>query len=210
MKLGIVGRTKDTYQYEKYLHTLNVPYITSLTMGELATCSGLIFPGGGDINPHLFHQTNEGSRHIDTELDLLQLRAFEQAHRAHIPILGICKGMQIINVGLGGTLIQDLSTSPIHTSTSRDVYHPTTIAKTSFLYELYGENVTVNSRHHQAVNQLGHELIPIQWCPDDSCIEAIMHSTLPILGVQWHPERLQSDFTTISGLPLFQHFLSFV
>ena len=98
MKIGIVGRHKDTYPYEKYLHTLNVPYITSLTMGELATCSGLLFPGGGDITPQLFHQANEGSHHIDTELDLLQLRAFQQAYVARIPILGICKGMQIINV----------------------------------------------------------------------------------------------------------------
>lgn len=210
MKIGIVGRVKDTYSYEKYLHTLKIPYITSLSMGELGTCDGLIFPGGGDITPQLFQQSIQGSQNIDTELDLLQLRAFELAYRSSLPILGICKGMQLINIGLGGTLNQHLNTSHIHTSPSQDLYHPTYVAEGSFLQKLYATEFVVNSRHHQSVNRLGQELIPIQWCPTDYCIEALMHTTLPILGVQWHPERLQPDSTTISGVPLFQHFLSFV
>lgn len=210
MKIGIVGRVKDTYSYEKYLYNLKIPYITSLSMGELGTCDGLIFPGGGDITPQLFQQSNQGSQNIDTELDLLQLRVFDLAFRSALPILGICKGMQLINIGLGGTLTQHLSTAPIHTSPSRDLYHPTYVAEGSFLQQLYDTEIVVNSRHHQAVNRLGQELIPIQWCPKDSCIEALMHTSLPILGVQWHPERLQPDETTISGVPLFQHFLSFV
>ncbi len=210
MKIGIVGRAKDTYSYEKYLHTLKIPYITSLSMGELGTCDGLIFPGGGDITPQLFQQSNQGSLNIDTELDLLQLRAFDLAFRSSLPILGICKGMQLINIGLGGTLTQHLSTATIHTSSTQDLYHPTYVAEGSLLAQLYSTEFVVNSRHHQAVNRLGEELIPIQWCQKDSCIEALMHTSLPILGVQWHPERLQTDSTTISGVPLFQHFLSFV
>ena len=210
MKIGIVGRVKDTYSYEKYLDNLKVPCITSLSMGELGTCDGLIFPGGGDITPQLFQQSNQGSQNIDTELDLLQLRAFDLAYRSAIPILGICKGMQLINIGLGGTLTQHLNTAPLHTSSSQDLYHSSYVAEGSFLQRLYPTEFVVNSRHHQAVNRLGQELIPIQWCPIDSCIEALMHATLPILGVQWHPERLHPDLTTISGVPLFQHFLSFV
>lgn len=210
MKIGIVGRAKNTCNYEKFLHTLGIPCITSLSMGKLGACDGLIFPGGGDITPQLFHQTNQGSLHIDTELDLLQLRAFDLAYRASLPILGICKGMQLINIGLGGTLIQHLNTAELHTSVSQDLYHTTYVAEGSFLQQLYGTDFVTNSRHHQAVDRLGQELVPIQWCPKDSCIEALMHTSLPILGVQWHPERLHSDFTTISGVPLFQHFLSFV
>ena len=149
-----------------------------------------------------------GSHNINTELDLLQLRALEQAVKSAMPILGICKGMQLINIGLGGTLTQHLNTASLHTDTAKDAYHPTITTEDSFLFPLYGASFPVNSRHHQAVDKLANGLIPVQWCPDDSCIEAISHSSLPILGVQWHPERLHSD--SITGIPLFQYFLSSV
>ncbi|MBQ6695304.1 MAG: gamma-glutamyl-gamma-aminobutyrate hydrolase family protein [Lachnospiraceae bacterium] len=210
MKIGIVGRKKDTYNYEYILHTLKVDCVTSLTIGELASCQGLLFPGGGDITPDLFGQTNQGSLHMDTELDLLQLRAFQAALRNGIPMLGICKGMQLINVGLGGTLRQHLTTADLHTAPDRDLYHETTIATGSFLYSLYGESAYVNSKHHQSVDQPGSRLLPVQWCPMDHCVEALVHTELPILGVQWHPERLDPAQTSVTAFPLFQYFLSFV
>ncbi len=209
MKVGIVGRKKDTHNYEKFLQSMKIPYVTSLSMGRLASCSALLFPGGGDITPALFGETNHGSRNIDTELDILQLRIFQAALNLGLPILGICKGMQIINVGLGGTIIQDLATAAYHTGPDADLYHETITAPASCLYTLYGETFVTNSRHHQAVGKLGNQLLPVQWCPIDDCVEAIVHETLPILGVQWHPERLISTQTGISGLPLFQYFLSF-
>ena len=210
MKIGIVGRKKDTLNYEKFLHLLKVDYITTLGLGELAVCDALLFPGGGDIAPALFGQQNRGSRNIDTELDLLQLRTFQLALKHGLPILGICKGMQLINVGLGGTLIQNLTTASFHTNPDMDIYHPTVTAAGSFLHKLYGEHPLVNSRHHQAVDKPGDRLIPIQWCPIDHCIEAVIHENLPVLGVQWHPERLNPDQTSLTGFPLFQYFLSFV
>lgn len=209
MKVGIVGRPKATHSYESFLFNMHIPCITSLTLGELADCQALIFPGGGDINPQFFNAPNLGSENIDTELDLLQLRAFELAYAADIPILGICKGMQLINIALGGTLIQHLSNPQNHTSINADVYHDTITAPHSFLQKLYGSSFQVNSRHHQAIRQPGQNLLPIQWCPDDLCLEAFIHNTRPIIGVQWHPERLDSSRTTITGLPLFQYFLSF-
>lgn len=209
MKIGIVGRKKATQNYEKLLHSMKLPYITSLSMGKLATCSALLFPGGGDINPALFGETNQGSHPPDTELDILQLQALHQALRNDLPILGICKGMQLINVALGGTLIQDLPTAGYHTGADKDLYHPTITAPGSYLYKLYGESFSVNSRHHQAVNKPGNKLVPVQWCPIDNCIEAFSHETMPIFGVQWHPERLSPDASTISALPLLQYFLAF-
>lgn len=207
MKIGIIGRQKSTKNYEHILYTLRIPFLTSLTIGELASCDALILPGGGDITPELYGQPNLGSHNIDTELDLLQLRALEQAMKAALPILGICKGMQLINIVLGGTLIQHLDTYHLHTDASKDVYHTTIAAKDSFLFPLYGDTFFVNSSHHQAVAQPATDLTPVQWCTYDSCIEAICHTSLPILGVQWHPERLHTD--TVTGIPLFQHFLSF-
>lgn len=210
MKIGIVGRKKHTGNYEAFLHAANLPYITSLSVGKLAGCDALLFPGGGDIAPALFGETNQGSQNIDIELDILQLRIFQAALSQGIPILGICKGMQLINVALGGTLIQHLPTACHHTSPYADVYHETHTAPGSFLHNLYGEAFLTNSRHHQSVNKLGNKLTPVQWCPMDHCVEALVHETLPILGVQWHPERLDSSQTGINGLRIIDYFLSFV
>ena len=208
MKIGIVGKPMQMQHYEDMLHTLHVPFLTTLTMGKLATCDALLFPGGGDINPELYGQPNHGSRNIDTELDLLQLRVLNQAIKANTPILGICKGMQLINIGLGGTLTQHLDTASLHTDSGKDVYHTTVTTEDSFLFPLYGGTFPVNSRHHQAIEKPAVGLIPVQWCPEDSCMEAFCHESLPIWGVQWHPERLHTD--KVTGIPLFQYFLSSV
>ncbi|MBQ9142760.1 MAG: gamma-glutamyl-gamma-aminobutyrate hydrolase family protein [Lachnospiraceae bacterium] len=210
MKIGIVGRKKATHNYEIFLHTANIPYITSLSLGRLASCDALLFPGGGDISPALFGATNQGSRNIDIELDILQLRIFQEAFHQGLPMLGICKGMQLINVGLGGTILQDLPTAHHHTTEHTDLYHETVTAPDSYLFHLYGKHFLTNSRHHQAVEKLGSSLLPVQWCPIDHCVEALVHETLPIFGVQWHPERLDSNYTNINGLSLIKYFLSFV
>lgn len=210
MKIGIVGRPKDTLRYEQFIKTMNISQVTSLSIGDLASCNAFLFPGGGDITPELFGESNHGSQNIDTELDILQLQAFQYAFKQRLPILGICKGMQLINVALGGTLLQHMSTASLHTSQTEDLYHATSITPNSFLHVLYGDHITVNSRHHQCLGKLGHNLRPVQWCIPDNCIEAIEHTQLPIWGVQWHPERLDTIHTDVNAIILFRYFLSFV
>lgn len=206
MKIAIVGRKKDTSRYEKYLSTLNADIVTTLSLGELSSCNAIILPGGGDITPAFFGEHNNGSRNIDTELDILQLQAVDHCMRSRLPLLGICKGMQILNVALGGTIIQDLPTAQIHRYIGNDQHHTTQIAPDSFLAGLYGEHMLVNSAHHQGVGRLGKQLIPIQWCDEDQCVEAIVHESLPIIGLQWHPERL--CHAGFSGSPLLSYFAS--
>ena len=208
MKVGIVGRSKDTKRYEQFLDSINISHITSLSISNLSSCQAFLFPGGGDINPELFGKDNRGSINIDAELDLLQLRAFQYAYARKLPILGICKGMQLINVALGGTLIQHLPSTDVHTHPEYDIYHTTNISPDSFLHVLYGESIVTNSRHHQAVDKLGTHLRAIQWCTEDKCIEAIEHTRYPIWGVQWHPERLNSEKTSVNPVLLFSYFLS--
>lgn len=208
MKIAIVGRQKDTGNYERFVSSAGVHPLVTLNAGELASCAALILPGGGDITPAFFGEHNNGSVHIDTELDILQLQAFDYALRRKMPILGICKGMQIINVALGGTIIQDLPTSRNHRHQNNDQYHSTRIRPNSCLHKLYGTEAVVNSAHHQGLGRLGRGLFPIQWCPSDNCIEAICHESLPILGVQWHPERLDSRYTQIAGKPILHLLLS--
>ena len=209
MKVGIVGRSKDTVRYEQFLDSMKISHITSLSISNLSSCQAFLFPGGGDMNPELFGENNQGSINIDTELDILQLRAFQYAFSQKKPILGICKGMQLINVALGGTLVQHLPTANIHTHPDYDTYHNTAISSNSFLQALYGEQIITNSRHHQAIDKPGVHLRPIQWCAEDKCIEAIEHTRYPIWGVQWHPERLEPDKTSVNPALLFSYFLSY-
>lgn len=199
MKIAIAGHKSAAENYVRYVASAGLEPKVTLNPGELAGCDALILPGGGDITPAFFGEHNRASHNIDTELDVLQFQALDLFIRGKKPVLGICKGMQIINVGLGGTVIQDLPTADRHKYNDGDQYHATVIEKDSWLYSLCGEKATVNSAHHQAIGRPGRGLQIIQYCPEDLCPEAIAHESLPILGVQWHPERLDPGTATFSG-----------
>ena len=98
LKVAIVGRCKDTINYEKALQAMDVGYIVTMDLGKLPDYDALLLPGGGDITPAFFGQKNHGSKNIDIELDITQLQALDVFVKQERPVLGICKGMQIINV----------------------------------------------------------------------------------------------------------------
>ena len=125
--IAVVGRKEDTVRYENTLKRLSVPYITTLSFSHMQSCDGLLLPGGGDITPAFFGQKNAGSLNIDTELDIIQIQALEQAVRYKKPVLGICKGMQIINVFFGGTIVQHMKEADIHRYENGDKFHETVI-----------------------------------------------------------------------------------
>lgn len=208
MKIAIAGRKPDVVNYIRYVQLQGHTPIVSLEPEDVAHCHCLLLPGGGDITPAFFGEKNRGSRSIDTELDIIQLQALDFCINKRIPVLGICKGIQVINVGFGGTLYQDMPNAKLHSYDGGDKYHDTTIEKGSWLHGLYGDQAVVNSAHHQAIRELGSGLCAIQRCPRDGCIEAIVHRELPILGVQWHPERIDSRRATISGEKVLAYFVS--
>ena len=167
---------------------------------------GLLLPGGGDIHPRRYGAAVENCQGVDEERDQLELETFCRALEAGKPIFGICRGVQLINVALGGTLHQHVEG---HSKVDGvDGRHPTRAE--GFLGEIYGPRFCVNSSHHQALQRLGRGLRAVQWA-EDGIIEAVEHRSLPIWGVQWHPERLEAGWggpDTVGGLPALRFFVS--
>lgn len=176
------------------------------------SCDGLLLCGGGDIDPARFGQDDRGSQPPDLVRDQAELTLFHAFFQVQKPILGICRGMQLINVALGGDLIQDLpqDQAVFHGGAGRDLVHPIRAAEGSLLRGLYGPLFPVNSYHHQAVDRLGRGLRPTAWA-ESGFVEAFAHTALPIVGVQFHPERMacaNRRADTIDGGALFHYFLS--
>ena len=197
-KLVILGRKSQTGNYETFFSKLPARTVTTLVPGEVTSCDALILPGGGDITPAFFGEKNKGSRTVDTELDILQFQALDTAIAARIPVIGICKGMQVINVAFGGTILQNMPGDSLHSIPSGDAFHTSIMTEDSRLFKYFPVEMHVNSAHHQRIDRLGQHLKIIQRCPDDGCPEALEHDELPLLGLQWHPERLPEQ----AGEPL--------
>lgn len=158
------------------------------------SCAGLLLCGGGDPDPALFGQENQGSDPPDLARDRAELALISAFVEAGRPILGVCRGMQMLNVALGGTLIQDLppEVRAFHGRAAHDLVHPLRCEEGSLLHRLYGPRMQVNSAHHQGIGRLGEGLVPCAWS-ESGLVEAFTHRSLPILGVQFHPERMAWD-----------------
>ena len=160
-------------------------------LGSSDGYDGLILCGGNDINPCYYNEKVNGSVDIDKRRDhfeFMLLKAFIDAKK---PVMGICRGCQLINIAFGGTLYQDIENSKEHSSfADYDLVHKVIAKKNSFIYDLYGEDFFVNSFHHQAVKNTGDNLSVIMTASDGKTIEGIRHKILPVFGVQWHPERM--------------------
>ena len=168
--------------------------------GSPRTCDALLLPGGGDLEPWRYGQENRGSHQTDPERDEREFRLLEEFLQSGKPILGICRGLQVINVFFGGTLIQDL---PGHSAVDgKDRFHEGFTTDCDLRRLWGGERMIVNSAHHQAIDRVGEGLRVIQRA-EDGIIEGIRHESLPILALQWHPERLE----TPAGAAVFEWFL---
>lgn len=160
-------------------------------------CDGFLLSGGGDINP--IYTNQEPSPYLGTinnQLDNFQIILTKKILRSRKPILGICRGIQILNAALGGTTLQDLkewnTPTILHMQCSERYQgiHKVHFEKGSTLYKLFGEASFVNSYHHQAVDKPGTG-VSITGRSSDQIIEAIeLKNYTFCVGVQWHPEMM--------------------
>jgi putative glutamine amidotransferase len=154
--------------------------------------SGLLLTGGGDVSPSLYGESPDGAQGIEPERDEMEMALFRYAIQQDMPTLGICRGMQLINVAMGGRLIQDL---PGHTLPEfQSAMHRVYVSPGSRLGAIIGAGAIyrTNSRHHQGLKeaQRSPSLMASAYHPEDGIVEALESPEHPwLVGVQCHPER---------------------
>ncbi len=160
-------------------------------------CDGFLVSGGGDIDPRLYgQQCHPTTLNINPKRDRVELRLVKIALDSDLPILGICRGHQVMNVALGGTLFQDIPTmcSSKIQHQLENVYpaHTINVEASTKLHQILDlDSIQVNSRHHQAIKDMPSEL-RVTARSSDGLIESIEHPERRFfIGVQWHPENLQ-------------------
>lgn len=163
---------------------------------SLDSLDGLLLTGGSDINPARYGHKNAGSDEVDDARDEREIHLVQEALRADLPVLAICRGLQLINVVCGGTLVQHLSSTDVHRQRPQNAEsgkHPAAhriwVAPKTRLAEIMGGGAhDVNSRHHQAVEIIGQSLV-VSAIANDGVIEALEKPDAAFaVAVQWHPE----------------------
>ena len=206
MKIGLT-LTENPEKHQYYINWLKANEdieIIKLSADEqnldaINSCDALVLSGGIDVHPKFYGGNTDylaNPKVLNEKRDEFEIAAFRSAQENNIPVLGICRGMQLINVIHKGTLIQDLgkeNSDEVHKG-NPDRSHQISIGKDSLLYEITGEiHGEINSAHNQAINKLGAGLV-INAKSDDGTIEGVERADRTgkpfLLGIQWHPERM--------------------
>ncbi len=222
IQANIKGKKVNTindYYFNAVLKAGGVPIIIPSvtdeeTIGEyVKILDGVVFTGGHDVWPQRFgEEPVKQVVEITHERDQLELILFEKAYGAGVPILGICRGLQVVNIAQGGTLYQDIYSQVESVGghsfgyNPEDVYHSIQIEDSSIMKEIYGEKIAyVNSEHHQAIKDLGRDL-KVTSRAADGIIESIESTNDRfVLAVQYHPEAIAPKYP--EHREIFNHFI---
>ncbi len=212
----IIG-ISDCGKFANYENWIKAPGIEIIQLGykldnlhEIAKCDGLILSGGEDVNPRLYNQPEFlrycNPKEIDEKRDEFEWKMVQYAEENQVSLLGICRGMQLINVYFGGTLVPDIPAFGKFNHSKleplKDRLHTVFVDSNSFLYKIIGEESgQINSAHHQSVDMPGFGLVACAMSPD-GVIEAMerrtKNETSLLLLVQWHPERMTNKESKFS------------
>jgi putative glutamine amidotransferase len=174
---------------------------------SIADLDGLLLPGGWDVDPALYGE-KPGPKvgDIDPELDETEIRLFKEAREKQLPVLGICRGQQVINVAMGGSLVQHLEGHEVRSFGRKHLAHGAAVDPASELGKAAGgSQIQVNSLHHQAVGSVApglHETAT----GDDGTVEGLESDDGLIVAVQCHPEELTGDLPWAARL--FERFVA--
>ena len=223
-------RELDTFLGRELLHTLSDYYASAVINAGMTpvmfpngqdpadaprlvgTVNGLVLSGGDDLDPETYGATPDGSKGHSQEVDRFEIALVQAARDQNKPVLAICRGIQLLNVALGGTLNQEVTKAgTIHEPITKDSdpdtlnrqRHPVHFESGSLLARAYGTTeIKTNSLHHQGIDQLSPDLV-VEGRTDDGLIEAARcRGEWWALGVQWHPERMDPEHQE----PLFSAF----
>lgn len=217
--IGIAPRVMT--HSNNYKVQVNVSYLTPLNKRNLNViilpldnpnieellplCDGFLIPGGDDIDPKWYNESNdEGlSKDIDPLLDEVDNIIIQYAVKNKVPTLGICRGVQSLAAFLDGSLHQDIAHDNLRHE-FEDHKHMVSTMENTPLSSLFPKEFLINSYHHQVVKKVPSNFVVTHRYQD--VIEGIAHESLPIFGVQWHPERIESRESEI----IFDYFTSLV
>lgn len=216
MKPRIGVTSSPSLHEDRFLEALDRAYVTAVIRagalpfvlpvlppdevdGVVSTLDAILFTGGGDVDPARYAMVASPEvGGLDPERDAYELALARAAVMRGLPVFGICRGAQVLNVAFGGTLVQHLPDVTGLEHRAKDQWaepvHTVRVLAGSRLAEVVGKDVVgVNSLHHQAVDVLGGGLVASGWA-DDGTVEAIEGTgSTRLLGVQWHPELLVAD-----------------
>jgi len=221
-----IALSKASPNYVNWIRKCN-PEVIAVDLGslkpddaikQLHTCSGLILTGGGDIDPRRYGAEDQLSvcTDIDASRDKLEMALVREALAVKMPVLGICRGEQLLNVMMNGTLISDIPSSRKSSVISHQCedylhcFHSVRIPPNTLLHEIIGADTgTVTTNHHQAALKPGKNILFTAFSPD-SIVEGIewknKKNSSFMIGVQWHPERM--DFSDVFSGHLILRFLT--
>jgi putative glutamine amidotransferase len=224
-----IGITEPEKRFEKYRDWViggnkNIELLTlsceKQNLDDVKRCRAILLTGGVDVMPGFYNSQrtlypNMPVKGWNRERDLFEMKVFQLALENQLPILAICRGVQLVNVLLGGTLIPDLEEAGKQNhkrENDTDKIHSVAIVENTLLASLTKiPSGDVNSAHHQAIEQLGDSL-KINCVSADGVIEGIEwekpQDRSPLLGVQWHPERMLDKKTSAFSQNILDWFLT--
>lgn len=204
--IDVNGQAKDFFTSER-AHCWN-----SMDPADLEKCDGVLIPGGlPDVDPACYGEINTACHVVDEEMDRGQMEMIRRAVELRKPIFAICRGLQLVSIYFGATLIQNIGCGKLHKyEPGNPRFHDIYNVPGTMMYELFGAVTHGNSGHHQAIKKLPKCLrVSSLWCADekktaeylklaqsgelhegtDECIiESVYHPDYPFIGLQWHPE----------------------